>query len=611
VGTIISTTFSAHALPLRTAAFLVVLLSAACGPVKNPPSPPPSIRFTAEVPVPPPQMDVYKLKATRAPVDFLNEKLGAGKLPALALEKKTYVARDASQRDEHDRVRAFADTTTGDAHFIPNLAELVAAGAPKERVASERLQSVARSAFADTRFIPRDATEVRLADPIALMGGATERATSVRSEPRVVMTMVPALRYASSYRVYGRGSLALLTLANDGSIVGALRRWRTAEAGGHVEGARKSEQVREEIERQLRPHVPDGSNAVVDKIELAYYDDNANYMQPVYRFEATVQPPDRKISDIRVAGYVPVGKLIEPIPDLAAKPRGEAPAMPKRPDKPGATYGALSPEEDANLRAEIGGAGTPDDITLGEYANQDWPNDSGYVDMSYAFLHGLTFLNSIFPGLTPPVTRTQWYVAYPWEVVGPSSRYFMNAVNVAYTVPHGDWLLNTTRSNCCDVWNVPDIGTGGNPGYGAAAGGVLATWVIMSCEVIPAMIDRSREIGGTGNGYTAFDAWWPVFQGLHNVIGFRTIMFYPDDNLNWGFGFDASLGGDVNAAWFQEVAAYHGGDGTYASQHLNGNPQVHYDRASTMIDARNLGQSIYSVYAQSASSTLWNFWMND
>jgi hypothetical protein len=95
------------------------------------------------------------------------------------------------------------------------------------------------------------------------------------------------------------------------------------------------------------------------------------------------------------------------------------------------------------------------------------------------------------------------------------------------------------------------------------------------------------------------------------VIGFRTIMFYPDDNLNWGFGFDASLGGDVNAAWFQEVAAYHGGDGTYASQHLNGNPQVHYDRASTMIDARNLGQSIYSVYAQSASSTLWNFWMND
>jgi hypothetical protein len=28
-----------------------------------------------------------------------------------------------------------------------------------------------------------------------------------------------------------------------------------------------------------------------------------------------------------------------------------------------------------------------------------------------------------------------------------------------------------------------------------------------------------------------------------------------------------------------------------------------------MIDARDLGQSIFNVGAQSASSTLWNFWM--
>ena len=187
----------------------------------------------------------------------------------------------------------------------------------------------------------------------------------------------------------------------------------------------------------------------------------------------------------------------------------------------------------------------------------------------------------------------------------------MNAVNVAYTVPHGDWFINTTMSNCCDLWSVPDIGTGSNPGFGAATGGVLATWVIMSCEVIPSYYDRAHEAGGSNNGYDAFNAWWGVFKGLHNAIGFRTIMFYPDDNTNWAFGYSASLGGDVNAAWFQEVAAYHGGDRTYESQHLQGKPQVHYDRASTIIDGRNLGQSIYVVRNQSASSTLWNFWMNN
>jgi hypothetical protein len=187
----------------------------------------------------------------------------------------------------------------------------------------------------------------------------------------------------------------------------------------------------------------------------------------------------------------------------------------------------------------------------------------------------------------------------------------MNAVNVAYTVPHGNWLYNTTLSNNADGWDVSNIGTGGNPGYGHAAGGVLATWIIMSCEVIPSYFDRAHQAGGAANGASAFDAWWPVFQGLHNVIGFRTIMYYPDDNLQYGFGRDASIGGDLNAAWFQEVAANDGNRGTYANGNLKGSPTSRYDAASTMIDARDLGQSIYAVGPQSASTTLWNFWMGD
>ncbi len=102
-----------------------------------------------------------------------------------------------------------------------------------------------------------------------------------------------------------------------------------------------------------------------------------------------------------------------------------------------------------------------------------------------------------------------------------------------------------------------------------------------------------------------------MFKGLHNVLAFRTIMFYPDDALNWGFGYHASFGGDVNAAWFQSVAAYDGNDGTYPSQHLKNAVTVHYDRASSMVDARDLGKSIYNVGGHSASSTLWNFWMGN
>lgn len=551
----------------------------------------PSIQFTATVPAPPAVMQVYRLAPTRAPLAFLNEKLTAVKLPALKLEQKTYIVRGATGETEQDRVRAFVDPVSGDTHFIPNLADLVKASAPRAPISALRIQTVARAALTDVRFIPKDVTATRFGDTITIMGGATTQTPSgaapTRTEPRVIFTIAPAIRYASGYQVYGLGSHAVVSVSNNGAIVGALRRWRTASLGERIQTSITADEVRADITRQLGPYVKQaGTRATVDKIEVAYYDGNEKYLQPVDYFEATLEPGNKEISNIRIAGYVPLGQVLEPIPDLAAAPSGPLPGVTKPSEQP---VGA------------IGSPATPGDITLGEFVNQDWPTSSAYLTMANSFFSGLA-------SGAQPVSRTLWWTAYAWQVVGPQSKNFLNAVNVAYTEPHGDWWTNSTLSNCCDIWYVPNIGTGGNPGFGAAAGGVLATWVIMSCEVVPSYYDLQNQIGGSGNGYAAFTPWWPVFQGLHNVIGFRTEMLYPDDALNYGFGSDAAKGGDVNAAWFQEVAAYDGNDGTYTSQHLIGNPQVHWDRPSTMIDARDLGQSIFSVGAQSASSTLWNFW---
>jgi hypothetical protein len=554
----------------------------------------PSIQFSADVPSIPAQMQVYKLTPTRVPLEFLNEKLVAARLPTLRTEARSLIARGTTGAADLDRVRVFADPVTGDTHFIPNLAELVGK-VPPQVLPMERLQSVGRAALADARFIPHDVTTARVSDAISVMGAATARggtaAARLRTAPRTVLTIVPAIRYAGGFRVYGRGSHAAVSLSNDGSIVGALRHWRTASPDAPMTTSLTADQVRANIERQLRPTVAKpGTSATVDKIEVAYYDANALYLSPVLHFEATITSSDKRVSNTKIAGYVPVGTPREPIPDLAAPPSGPRPGTtPLRAGgKPNGAMGA----------APIAG-----DISLGEFANQDWTTSSAYLDMANSFFAGLS-------SGSQPVSRTIWWTAYPWQVVGSASKQWMNKVNVAYTEPHGDWLFNTTLSNCCDPWSVPNIGTGGNPGYGAAAGGVLATWFIMSCEVVPSMYDRQNEAGGSGNPYTAFDAWWPVFQGLHNVIGFRTEMQYPDDALNFWFGWDAARGGDVNAAWFDEVGAI-ANYGTYQSQHLIGSPQVRWDRASTMIDARDLGQSIFSVGAQSPSTTLWNFWMNN
>jgi hypothetical protein len=243
-------------------------------------------------------------------------------------------------------------------------------------------------------------------------------------------------------------------------------------------------------------------------------------------------------------------------------------------------------------------------ISVGVFLNRAWPSDSDYVDMANNLLKGLQAGQSEVPG-NPPFRLTIWFDAHPWEVNSMFSRFTMNAVNVAYTEPHGNWLKNTTLSNYGDFWYVEKI----NPGFGAATGGVLATWVIMSCEVVPSYYDRANEQGGSGNGFTAFDAWWGVFQGLHNVLGFRTEMFFPD--AEYQFGFDAALGGDVNAVWFSELAANYGNLCCYNDGHLIGNPSVHFDRGSTFVDARDIGQSIYNVGQQTPSTTLCNFWVGN
>jgi hypothetical protein len=586
----------------------------------------PQVKFSAAVPAPPAQMQVYKLAQTAAPVQFLNEKLAARKLPALQVETDKMISRTAQTPDA---VRAYVDNSNGDAHLIPNLAELTTAIKP---VSATGL-TAARAALTDVRFIPKDATELRFADPITVTGASNVQAPAAGAKvalaakavaPSTIFTIHPAVRYAGGYRVYGLGSHASVSTSNDGAVIGALRRWRTASLGDMIKPTLNADQVRAEIQRQLGPQLSaKGTTAEVISIDVAYVDSNKNFLQPGYRFVAHLTPANKQIAGIAVAGFVPIGKLYEPLPDLTT-PVTNGPSNPSanatlvRPEtdvkevlQPALTASVLTSSALASVAAtnQTGSVGTP--ITLGEYANQDWPNNNAYVTMSNSFYNGLEDGNNQVSSNHPKIVRSQWYVAHPFEVVGAQSKNYMNAVNIAYTVPHGDWLLNTTLSNYGDLWYVTQIGTGGNPGFGAAAGGKLATWVIMSCEVVPSMYDRQNEVNGTGNPQTAFNAWWPVFKGLHNVIGFRTEMLYPDDNLNYAFGKDAALGGDINAAWFQEVAANDPNDGTYNDGHLKGNPVVHYDRASTIIDARDLGKSIYDVTPQTASTTLWNFWMNN
>jgi len=563
-----------------------------------------TIEFNVPIPAPPEEIHVYNTTPTAAPVEFVNQKLTAANLPAMKLEATIHAARTAGAAGAPDEVHAVVNQTTGEAHLVPSLAKLVTAGMPLSE--HNRLLPAAhaagQAALEDSRFVAKDATTLQAADPIQLLGAET--GGPANAEPKVMLTLVPAIRHVGGLRVYGAGSKAMIALDNKNSVVGALRRWHTATLGEKIQPTITAAQVRAEIERQLTPNVPADAKAVVDVVTHGYYDAHGSFLQPIYRFEANlVRNSDSRIF-ARIGGYIPMAKALEPIPDLTTRPAGAAPTLAGQFPFFQQVGGGKAPEvhPDANMPGSTGGAKPV--VTVGEFVNQDWPNNPAYIDMANHFLSGLTSVNGAVT-----YSRTLWWTAYSWQVNGPNSKYFMNAVNIAYTVPHGDWLLNTCLSNYGDLWYVNKIGVGGNPGFGAAAGGKLSTWVIMSCEVIPSFYDRQHEVGGDGNGQHAFDAWWGVFQGMHSAVGFRTVMWYPDDDTNYSFGQLAAQGFDVLTAWFQAVAAHHASEGTYIDGHIN--QSVHYDRASAMIDARNLGQPIYNVTPQTKATQLWSFWMNN
>jgi hypothetical protein len=547
----------------------------------------PSLTFAASIPTAPAHFPLYALKPAAAPRALLNQYLVQQRVAPLAL--KTVSAQAKPILLSHDAVtntvRAFINPSTNESVLIPSLARSL------PRLANIHPATIAAPILKRVDVIPHDVTTFKIGNEIPIVGASSTKATGslaapTTGAPTTRFTFVAALRYASGYPVFGNGSRAAVAVGTDGSVQGLIRRWKAASTAGTVATTVSGAAVKTAIRSQLAPFLT--HNAVtVDQVKIAYYDGNGAYLQPVYRYTAVLHPLSGPAADSRIAGFVPIGTVREAIPTFKSVAGTAAPLT--------ATSGAVP-------HVQTGGVGGAT-ISLGEYANRD-NTLNGMADQMNI---GLTVHPIFWPHPGPQIVRTQYYYAQPWEVVGPQSKNFLNAVNIAYTQPHGDWYINTTYSNYADLWDVRNIGVNGNPGFGAAAGGKLATWIIDSCEVVPSMYDMQIA---TGNAQNAFKPWWPVFKGLHNVLGFRTEMWLYD-GLNTPFGLAAQLGGDLNAAWFQEIAAdpAYNDNYTYYDPHIKLN--VHMGRASTIIDARDLGHSIYDVAPQSASTTLWNFWMNN
>jgi hypothetical protein len=459
------------------------------------------------------EMHIIKLSPVKAPEQHIHDVLKkaaptASRLETMEKHPDVLVAR------HEDKVIAYADVKNGHYEVHPLLDKLKPTVLKKEQAVK-----VARNHFSHENILPKDDTRfvVGSASPLHSatfeLNEAKDTVTEKPDSRGVYLHSVSALRYVDNYPVFGPGSRASISIGDKETIVGLSRYWKAGHIDRKIKPSLSPEQVAAAIKEQLAPSTARG-NVTVNSVELGYYDGGEDFIQPVYRFTATIHRKPAKAEErsinSHIIGYIPIEKGIEPVPDLSATPK----VMPDMPKGEGVPPLPRTPAK-------------PDDPTVGRYVVR---NDSaGFVEDANNFWNGLTSN----PSSAPLFTNAQYFWAYPWEYT-TSKNNFVNSVNVALTEAHGDWWLFSTLKNCCDLVDINTI----PGGYGASAGGNLRFWAIKACEPVPAPDDTPNWS----------DPWWNIFKGLHAVVGYRTIAYIYDE-VGFPFGHNLAIGMSFVNSW--------------------------------------------------------------
>lgn len=484
-------------------------------------------------------------------------------------ENKIDVPRDIAGVFENNHVKAWVDPRNGNMSIYPTLSNLT----PLPGNDTRRSAGIAADLYKSGRFVAIDDTTIEALPPVTLNGSTLVRRggeTHVEKPNAPYLVYVPARRLVSGLPVFGPGSRALIIVGNDGRIEGLTRRWKVARITDRSEPLLSSHDVMLRIEKELRSAAKNAS-IEVRSVELGYYDGDRDMLQPVYRYTAHIRYDRKgKSDDDFVIGFVPYGKELERIPALTDLPQG-------RPS---------DPRERPPAKTALTGLSTLDPA-VGRYVVR---NDYvGWVNSANAFWGGLQsgWGASLF-------ADSQYYWAEARLFTNEKDT-FINNMQLGLVEVHGNWWFFTTDQACCDGVNISDIPS---PGYGGSANGTLANWVIHSCEVIPSPDDVA----------TWPDQWWTVFGGIHNIVGYRTIM-YIDDAVAGPYATDLSNGAPVVSSWLNEVmasSAYANGD----SEEMHGRVKP-LGRPATLSACGHDGDWVYSMDTLPPADCLTIWWFPD
>ncbi|KAI9779689.1 MAG: hypothetical protein M1839_007187 [Geoglossum umbratile] len=441
------------------------------------------------------------------------------KTAAPGVEVKGQTVNSSKFFYDGDRLTAFFDNNTGETSVFPRLESLKPAASISGDI-SRYLK--------DLRIFPADDTSLSIVIGSRLLGSRKKEGAAV-SDPAIYLTeslIQRSINHGNQRStVCGPGTKASFSFGSDDGIKALSHRWRSAKNLGSSLSAMPQDKVRQAITDQLA--AANIANATVTSVDLCFYDSGHKYIQPVYRYNATVSHPSG-VADNLVVGYIPVsGKAPEDLPSL--NPPVDQPLP--------SAAGINSQATPNNITRRQEGP-----VTVGRYAmSNDRFSPQIVVDENNLW-SGLSLASSI-PFSTPRFINSQYYWDEPF-MYEASNRQYVNKVNFAFTEGHGGvhrFYTNEVEPN----WGIVNIADIPPSGFGPGSGGALAYWIIRACQTLSTPADYSAA-----DFNKAFDVWWPVFNGLHAVMGYRSNALVYDNEMG-AVGFRIGLGAGVVFSWLE------------------------------------------------------------
>jgi len=425
-----------------------------------------------------------------------------------------------------DRLAGYYDHSTGETAVFPKLGSLK----PGTDFDTRSISSLA----GNDAVVPDDDTTHSIVIGSKL-GGSQKTSGGTASPPATYLLesiIQREVQYEKQpYPVCGPGTRASFSYGSDGSIKSFSHKWRTARSQDSTITPLSQDTIRSNIATELSA-ANINANVTIKSIELCFFDSGNQFIQPVFRYNATVSHPFG-LSDGLIVGYIPAGgKQQEPLPSL--NPPADQ-IMPTFTNNKNSTNSTIIPRSSMSKRQ--GG------ITVGRYAMRGDQYSPQIVVDENAFWTGLSSVSSRFVN-----SQYCWDEPFIYEY---DAQYFVDGVNVAFTEGHGNVHYFTTDETLENWGGVHISGDLPANGYGPGAGGSLAYWIIRACDTISTPIDYSAA-----DYDQAFAPWWNVFNGMHAVMGYRTLAAVYDNEME-NVGKALALGQSVVHGWMS--AALGGG----------------------------------------------------